>query len=113
MLINMDLVQAKEKLGKSKCQKTIMKLPFLSHCMVLDTERLLYGACDTQAQTRPVVGEMKLCHYVFSQRKHIPFSKGLEPKQVRQVSDASNVRAAVLFSLSDSCQLQIHKCVSS
>jgi hypothetical protein len=42
MLINMDLVQAKEKLGKSKCQKMIMKLPFLSHCMVLDTERLLY-----------------------------------------------------------------------
>lgn len=77
-----------------------MKLPFLSHCMVLDTQRGFYtGARDTQAQTRPVVGEVKLYHSVFSQRKHIPFTKVLEPKQVRQVSDKSNVRAAVVFPL--------------
>ena len=82
----MDLVQAKEKPVKSTCWKTIMKLPFLNRCVALDTERGLYTeACDTQAQTRPVVGEVKLHHYISQPKKTHPISQrvGAQTSQTR------------------------------
>lgn len=63
MLINMDLVRAKEKPGKSKYREGIRKLGWpIVRCRTLREKLSCWGG-DTQAQTRPAEWEVKPLHF--------------------------------------------------
>lgn len=117
MLINTDLVRAKEKPGKSKCREVITKLGW-PLCGAGHWERSFYAGAVTH-KPRQGLWYGKWNHIItLSARENIPFTKGSGLKQVGQVSDSISREGSGCVSLSllptpNSDMGEIQMCVRS